>query len=123
MCPQIKTKQTVFNYTSHFHKYRKDWTKAETLDPSKLSLLKSAAHICKVVPPGLIQIGSLTTNKSIYTNLRQMAPQVSDLFHRCEFNGRKTTNCSKWFQEIWTEEGVCYTFNMLNTSELYRPHK
>lgn len=113
----------MFNYTQYFNTYQKDWSKVENLDASQQSLLKSAAQICKTVPQGLFKIGSLTTTKEIYTNLRRMAPQVSDLMYHCEFNGHKSSNCSKWFKEVWTEEGVCYTFNMLNASELYHQHK
>lgn len=124
LCPQIKTKQTVFNYTKYFNAYQKDWSKANTLDPSQLSLLKSAAQICKTVPQGLLKtFKTSNTTKDIYTNLRRMAPKLSDIMYHCEFNGHKTSKCANWFNEVWTEEGVCYTFNMLNASELYRQHK
>lgn len=123
LCPQIKTKQTVFNYTKYFNTYQRDWTKANNLDPVELSRLKSAAQICKTVTKGIYNIGSLNTTKEIYTNLKQMAPQVSDIMYHCEFNGHKTSDCSKYFKEVWTEEGLCYSFNMLNGSELYRKNK
>lgn len=113
----------MFNYTKHFNNYQKDWSKIEKLDASQQSLLRSAAQICKAVPSSMLKIGALTTTKEIYTNLRRMAPQVSDIIYHCEFNGHKPSDCSKWFKEVWTEEGVCYTFNMLNASELYRQSK
>lgn len=123
LCPQIKTKQTVFNYTKYFNAYQKDWTKAKNLSPDEFSRLKSAAQICKTVPKGMFKIGSVNTTKEIYTNLKRMAPKVSDIMYHCEFNGHKSADCSKWFKEVWTEEGLCYTFNMLNASELFRMNK
>lgn len=123
ICPQMKAKQTVFNYTKYFNTYQRDWSKTAGLHPDQLSLLKSAAEICKTVPPGLYKLGPSTTDKRIYSDLKRISPQVSEFMYHCDFNGHKTTYCSKWFKEIWTEEGLCYTFNMLNGSELYRQNK
>ncbi len=123
LCPHIKTKQTVFNYTKHFNAYQKDWSKAKNLDPAELSRLKSAAQICKAVPKGLFTIGDVNTTNQIYTNLKYMSPKILDIMYHCEFNGHKSSDCSKWFKEVWTEEGLCFTFNMLNGSDLYKTNK
>lgn len=97
--------------------------KAKDLDAAEFSRLKSAALVCKTVPKGILKIGSGNTTKQIYTNLRHMAPKVSDVMYHCDFNGHKSADCTKWFKEIWTEEGLCYTFNFLNASDLYRTSK
>ncbi|KAG4078974.1 hypothetical protein HA402_010926 [Bradysia odoriphaga] len=120
LCPQIKTKQTVFNYTNYFNLYQKDWTRSKELNASEFSRLKSSAQVCKTVPKSFLKIGSRNTSSDIYSNLRSIAPKVSDIMYHCDFNGHKTKDCSKFFKEIWTEEGLCYTFNFLNASDLYR---
>lgn len=68
----------------------------------------------------MFDIGSFNTTKEIYKNLKDMAPRLEEIMYHCEFKGHKVTPCTKWFKEVWTEEGLCYTFNMLNGSELYR---
>lgn len=123
LCPQIKTKQTVFNYTRYYHLIKKNLTATEGLEKEELSRLKSAAQVCKTPLRGYSKIGSTNTTNEIYTNLRQIGPEVLDIMYHCDFSGHKSVNCTDWFKEIWTEEGLCYTFNLLNGSDLYRTHK
>lgn len=48
----------------------------------------------------------------------QTAPSFNDTMFICKF--RNTINyCQEYFEEIMTEEGLCFTFNVLNGSELY----
>lgn len=43
---------------------------------------------------------------------------MDDIFFECLWNIHHT-NCESMFRPILTEEGLCYTFNMLNNSDLY----
>lgn len=49
----------------------------------------------------------------------QLAPSLSDVMFGCEWAGQ-LTSCKKLFKEFWTDEGLCFTFNILNASEVYR---
>jgi hypothetical protein len=54
--------------------------------------------------------------------LKQLAPTFEDTFVACGFGGGQVNfeNCREMFTEIITQDGVCYTFNMLNATEIYR---
>lgn len=43
---------------------------------------------------------------------------MAEVIYNCEWKG-KQTSCKRIFSELWTEEGLCFTFNLLNASELY----
>lgn len=52
----------------------------------------------------------------------QIAPTFAETVYLCKLQDEYTT-CDELFQEVWTDEGLCFTFNLLNgddiTSELY----
>lgn len=48
-----------------------------------------------------------------------MAPTFNDTMFFCKFRNVEQP-CNKLFTEIMTEEGLCFTFNTLSSSELYR---
>lgn len=45
---------------------------------------------------------------------------MDEVIHKCTWKG---VLCGALFQEIWTEQGLCFTFNIVNASELYRINK
>lgn len=52
-------------------------------------------------------------------HIKAVSPTLSEVFHRCEWQGFQRP-CNYLFNEIMTEEGMCFTFNFLNASEVYR---
>lgn len=63
-----------------------------------------------------------TAHVDLLKHLRAVAPTLSEIFYKCEWQGHQR-NCPELFQEIITEEGVCFTFNFLNAPEVYRVAK
>lgn len=56
-------------------------------------------------------------DKSIISKITEMAPTFEDTVQYCElFN--KEVNCGEIFFPIFTEEGLCYTFNSMDTIEV-----
>lgn len=47
----------------------------------------------------------------------KMAPKLEDTLVLCRFRD-KLMNCSELFITTLTEDGVCYTFNVLNNQEM-----
>jgi len=59
-----------------------------------------------------------TSGSDIPGLLRTVSPKMGEFLLFCRFRG-KLEECSHFFKEILTDEGVCYTFNMLPDSELF----
>jgi acid-sensing ion channel, other len=51
-------------------------------------------------------------------NMKEMALPKHKLFEQCDY--RDELDCDELFEETVTEEGICYTFNSLKMSEIYR---
>lgn len=47
-----------------------------------------------------------------------MAPTLSEVLYGCEWKNQRK-NCSLLFSTILTDEGYCFTFNFLNSSEVF----
>ncbi|XP_061393667.1 pickpocket protein 28-like [Musca vetustissima] len=52
--------------------------------------------------------------------LEKMLPPFGDNFVQCKLLGNDTDNCIQYFRKTYTEEGLCFTFNGLNSQDLYR---
>lgn len=48
----------------------------------------------------------------------QYVPTLDDVLFQCIWHDKRS-NCGKYFFPIWTTEGLCFTFNLLNATELY----
>lgn len=81
--------------------------------------------------------GQPYTNTSIYDHLRQVsdskflltsfftftrfhsqiAPTFSETAFLCQFQD-EVAECDQFFSEVWTDEGLCFTFNLLNLTDI-----
>lgn len=48
----------------------------------------------------------------------QVAPTMSDVLFFCK-KRNNPTNCDSYFSEVWTEDGKCFTYNIVNSTTLY----
>lgn len=85
-------------------------------------MLKTVAQICRHTSEELMKFGDNVTNSNIYKNLKKVAPGLTETISNCEWFNQKT-GCHKLFHEVWTEEGLCFTFNYLNASDMYKTEK
>lgn len=51
--------------------------------------------------------------------MSQVAPQFEEIVWPCKWK-MELGMCSKLFTQVLTEEGVCFSFNLLNSTEIYR---
>uniref|UniRef100_A0A1I8NHK4 Amiloride-sensitive sodium channel n=1 Tax=Musca domestica TaxID=7370 RepID=A0A1I8NHK4_MUSDO len=52
--------------------------------------------------------------------LEYMLPLFGNNFIQCKCLGNVSNECLQYFRKTYTEEGLCFTFNGLNASDLYR---
>lgn len=58
------------------------------------------------------------TDDIIFSTIKDVAPTFNDTMFFCKWRNENNF-CTAFFQPILTEEGVCYTFNVLNSRDIY----
>ena len=63
--------------------------------------------------------------KNVSSLRLQVAPQIEEVIFVCMWQGAIMPNCtsldSSFFSPVMSDEGLCYTFNMLSNTELFTP--
>lgn len=52
--------------------------------------------------------------------LKNAGPRFGEMFESCVIKDSAQSNCATTYQEVFTEDGICYTFNGLMPNHLYR---
>lgn len=56
----------------------------------------------------------------VLSRIKHMSPTFQDFFKSCVVLGRAFDDCGTFFREVFTQIGLCYTFNGLLPNQLYR---
>lgn len=89
----------------------------------RLSLMKVALELCEPILSNEI-LNLFADDYLEVSNVKRfldLAPTLEDTLVFCRFRDQ-TTNCSELFDPIVTEDGLCYTFNTLNSIDV-RSHE
>jgi len=81
--------------------------------------MEALSQICDPHLFKRFKIGANLAENKIIDMLREVAPTFNETMLYCNFRSEKNS-CRNYFEEIMTDEGLCFTFNMLNAKELYR---
>lgn len=110
ICPETKARQSVFNFTDC---YNRQLDLNLTMDE-----LKQYQKVSLVCDNHLYTEGNETTDYSTIDFLAEIAPPFSQVFWTCMWTNHNHT-CDTLFTPVLTEEGVCYTFNMLDRDDIF----
>lgn len=80
--------------------------------------MEALIHLCVFYNPVNEHFGHRFMNDSVYSLIEEMAPTCNETLSNCEWRGENHL-CTNLFQPILTDRGICFTFNALNSHDIY----
>ncbi|RZC36787.1 ASC domain containing protein [Asbolus verrucosus] len=117
VCPEMKIRQSKYNFTYYFHEVKKLARKKPTnLTAEELETYSKSSLLCDSF---LYQGGNKSEDSEIIDYLESIAPSFTDVMVFSTWtNVTYAEGCDYSFLPIFTNDGICLTFNMLDKSEL-----
>lgn len=86
----------------------------------RLKKLKAAAQICADLFSGDIfdKFYDNDTDVTLMDTIKEIATGFDDNILTCRMMASPTTTCYKYFQDLYTQLGVCFSFNLLSAAEV-----
>ncbi|KAH0814955.1 hypothetical protein GEV33_007836 [Tenebrio molitor] len=112
ICPESKTRPSVFNYTYYLHKKQDN----ETLTDDEERKFGYLSFVCDK-KPGLVYRSGKYAGEDMLEFLESVQPNFYEGASNCKYLGVRY-NCSELFVPILTDDGICYTFNIVDRTQL-----
>lgn len=84
----------------------------------RMDQLMALTQICDSKLFTHVAIGTNFTDASLIRDLDNISIKLNDSLHNCKWHG-DDKDCSTLFRPILTENGICFTFNSLNSRDIY----
>lgn len=55
----------------------------------------------------------------VNSTMKNSSNAINEIFDRCRYQSRQFDDCKQHFSKVITDEGVCWTFNMLDQNDLF----
>lgn len=114
ICSEVKVKKSEFDFVEVFQR--------ENLTEDELTNLKALYQVCEfrnLKNFSEILDASKSNDSEILSTLERLAIPMNEIFEGCRYGEQKFSHCHDHFTKIITDEGVCYTFNMLDESDVF----
>ncbi|CAG9817679.1 unnamed protein product [Phaedon cochleariae] len=112
ICSETKARQRVYNFTDAYDRV----VHGANMTDEEWKRFSDSSLICD---NHLYTSGEKVTGFDTIEYLMSIAPQFEDVFFNCKWT-LLNESCDNMFTPILTEDGLCFTFNMLDKSELLR---
>lgn len=84
----------------------------------RLAGLEALAEICQFYGSFDQHFGNIFVNESIHKLIQYMAPSLNETVSHCSWRNVEFS-CENLFRPIFTNFGLCFTFNAINSREIY----
>ncbi|EFA08874.1 pickpocket protein 28 isoform X2 [Tribolium castaneum] len=112
ICPESKTRASVFNYTHYLHKKQDN----EVLSEEEERKFGYLSFICDT-KFDIEYKSPKYADEEMLEFLEQVQPKFLEDSFDCKFLGIPY-NCSELFVPILTDDGICYVFNIVDRTQL-----
>ncbi|KFB52627.1 AGAP010967-PA-like protein [Anopheles sinensis] len=128
ICPEIKVSKERFNFTTNFNALFRDWYRdknnskfATNVTNENIGKVKAIIHHCS---------GIYKNSKNFIFKLNHIPePSLVEFLKNVSLDRRNVltlcgstsdNKCTNYMQVSLTDEGVCYSFNMVSQDEIFR---
>ncbi|KAJ8923404.1 hypothetical protein NQ315_001962 [Exocentrus adspersus] len=113
ICPHTKSKQGMYNYTEALNNFMEH----ANLTGIEMRNFSASSLVCD--SDFYNNKGNKTVDLDAIDHIVNIAPRLKNIFFQCRWD-LHLDNCSQSFRKVLTEDGLCYTSNMLRKEELLR---
>lgn len=122
ICPQVKSQNRLFNFSALLEDIRIGTDIDKKYSSDEYSYL---LDILKMLCPRSETLQEVSTavpffNLDLFDSIKNLAPPKNQTIVACGIENSLTKNCTRLFQRVITENGLCYTFNGLTAHQMYR---
>jgi acid-sensing ion channel, other len=118
ICPETKSKAKFMNITDVYNQFLADKNLLYKLSESERVRLTAISQVCDPEIFENIDPKGRTSCKDCIDTLRDIGVEKTDVLVECQYR-KNFEKCDDLFEELVTEEGICYTFNSLKNYRLF----
>uniref|UniRef100_A0A182PJH0 Pickpocket n=1 Tax=Anopheles epiroticus TaxID=199890 RepID=A0A182PJH0_9DIPT len=133
ICPEIKVLKTKYNFTQEFETLQSEWYGANrgrgnknvtySVSEESIGKLKAIMQHCsgiyKYENNFMFNFNHVPEPPHLLAFLKSVALDRRDVFTLC--SSTSDARCTDYMQVTLTNEGICYSFNMISQERMFRP--